>query len=179
MGAGTITSRLGALLFAKSAGIDVQLVPFKGSAEIGQAVLAGTVDFAPDSTGSSLPLIQAGQYRAPAKYSNRPLAILPDVPRLSVAAGLPGPAESFTLVAPVGPRGSAAAIVDKIHREVASIYADAAISSWTNVARRTRRTLGASDPSAPRLFLDHRFSRKPARCRRGRTSSQKNGSSSR
>src|SRR6185295_19861810 len=30
MGAGTITSRLGALLFAKSAGIDVQLVPFKG-----------------------------------------------------------------------------------------------------------------------------------------------------
>ena len=60
MGAGTITSRLGALLFAKSAGIDVQLVPFKGSAEIGQAVLAGTVDFALDSTGSSLPLIQAG-----------------------------------------------------------------------------------------------------------------------
>ncbi len=46
MGAGTITSRLGALLFAKTAGIDVQLVPFKGSAEIGQAVLAGTVDFA-------------------------------------------------------------------------------------------------------------------------------------
>src|SRR5262249_14520187 len=42
MGAGTITSRLGALLFAKSAGIDVQLVPFKGSSEIGQAVLAGT-----------------------------------------------------------------------------------------------------------------------------------------
>jgi tripartite-type tricarboxylate transporter receptor subunit TctC len=43
MGAGTITSRLGALQFAKAADIDVQLVPFKGSAEIGQAVLAGTV----------------------------------------------------------------------------------------------------------------------------------------
>src|SRR5262249_52532307 len=48
MGAGTITSRLGAVLFAKTAGIDVQLVPFKGSAEIGQAVLSGTVDFALD-----------------------------------------------------------------------------------------------------------------------------------
>src|SRR5262249_22689316 len=57
MGAGTITSRLGALLFARSAGIDVQLVPFKGSPEIGQAVLAGTVDFAFDSTGTSLPLV--------------------------------------------------------------------------------------------------------------------------
>ena len=33
MGAGTITSRLGAMLFAKSAGLDVQLVPFKGSPE--------------------------------------------------------------------------------------------------------------------------------------------------
>ena len=80
MGAGTITSRLGALAFAKAAGIDVQLVPFKGSAEIGQAVLAGTVDFALDSTGTSLPLIQGGHYRALAKYSNRPLAILPDLP---------------------------------------------------------------------------------------------------
>src|SRR5712691_9382814 len=85
MGAGTITSRLGAVLFAKTAGIDVQLVPCKRSAEIGQAVLAGTVDFALDSTGSSLPLIQGGHYRALAKYSNRPLPILPDLPSLSVA----------------------------------------------------------------------------------------------
>jgi len=94
MGAGTITSRLGALQFAKAAGTDVQLVPFKGSAEIGQAVLAGTVDFALDSTGTSLPLIQSGHYRALAKYSNRPLPILPDLPSLSVAAGLPGLGES-------------------------------------------------------------------------------------
>src|SRR5436309_495050 len=34
-GAGSITSRLGALQFARAAGIDVQLVPFKGSALIG------------------------------------------------------------------------------------------------------------------------------------------------
>ena len=129
MGAGTITSRLGALLFAKRAGIDVQLVPFKGSAEIGQAVLAGTVDFALDSTGTSLPLIQAGRYRALAKYSNRPLATLPDVPSLAVAADLPGLDESSTWVALVAPAGTAAAIIDKIHREVASIYADAAMSA--------------------------------------------------
>jgi tripartite-type tricarboxylate transporter receptor subunit TctC len=124
MGAGTITSRLGALLFARSAGIDVQLVPFKGSPEIGQAVLAGTVDFAFDSTGTSLPLIQGGQYRALAKYSNRPLPILPDVPSLSVAADLPGLDESSTWVALAAPAGTASAIIDKIHREIAGIYAD-------------------------------------------------------
>src|SRR6478672_407994 len=124
MGAGTITSRLGALQFAKAAEIDVQLVPFKGSAEIGQAVLAGTVDFALDSTGTSLPLIQSGHYRALAKYSNRPLPILPDLPSLSVAAGLPGLGESSTWIALVAPAGTPAAILDKVHREVASIYSD-------------------------------------------------------
>ena len=77
MGAGTITSRLGAVLFAKTAGIDVQLIPFKGSAEIGQAVLSGTVDFALNSTGTALPLVQGGQYRALAKYTNQPLPMFP------------------------------------------------------------------------------------------------------
>jgi tripartite-type tricarboxylate transporter receptor subunit TctC len=127
MGAGTITSRLGALAFAKAAGIDVQLVPFKGSAEIGQAVLAGTVDFALDSTGTSLPLIQGGHYRALAKYSNRPLPILPDLPSLSVAAELPELDESSTWIALVAPAGTPSAIIDKVHREVALIYADAAL----------------------------------------------------
>ena len=124
MGAGTITSRFGALLFARSAGIDVQLIPFKGSPEIGQAVLAGTVDFAFDSTGTSLPLIQGGQYRALAKYSNRPLPILPDVPSLSVAADLPGLEESSTWVALAAPAGTSSATIDKIHREIADLYAD-------------------------------------------------------
>ena len=127
MGAGTITSRLGALQFAKAAKIDVQLVPFKGSAEIGQAVLAGTVDFALDSTGTSLPLIEGGRYRALAKYTNRPLPILPDLPSLSVAAELPSLEESSTWVALVAPAGTPAAIIGKIHREVARIHADTAL----------------------------------------------------
>jgi tripartite-type tricarboxylate transporter receptor subunit TctC len=124
MGAGTITSRLGAILFAKTAGIDAQLVPFKGSAEIGQAVLSGTVDFALDSTGTSLPLIQGGQYRALAKYSNRPLPMLPALPSLSVAANLPGLDESSTWIGLAAPAGTPRAIVDKLQREIASIYAD-------------------------------------------------------
>ena len=126
MGAGTITSRLGAILFAKTAGIDVQLVPFKGSAEIGQAVLAGTVDFALDSTGTSLPLIQGGHYRALAKYSNRPLPILPDLPSVSVG-GCPGstkapPGSRWWLPPARRARSSTRSI-----GEVASIYADAAM----------------------------------------------------
>jgi tripartite-type tricarboxylate transporter receptor subunit TctC len=129
MGAGTITSRLGAILFAKTAGIDVQLVPFKGSTEIGQAVLSGTVDFALDSTGTALPLLQGGHYRALAKYSNRPLSLLPDLPALSVAANLPDLDESSTWIGLAAPAGTPAAVVDKIHRKVASIYADPQIQA--------------------------------------------------
>src|SRR5262245_32896337 len=60
MGAGTITSRLGALAFVKAAGLDVMLIPYKGSAEIVQGLLSGSVDFALDSTASSVPQIQSG-----------------------------------------------------------------------------------------------------------------------
>jgi tripartite-type tricarboxylate transporter receptor subunit TctC len=149
MGAGTITSRLGALLFAKSAGIEVQLVPFKGSPEIGQAVLAGTVDFALDSTGTSLPLIEAGRYRALAKYSDRPLPLLPDLPSLGDAAGLPGLAESSTWVALAAPAGTPGAIVDKIHREIARIYSDR-----TMVARLEKAGILAVGSASPAEFAD-------------------------
>jgi tripartite-type tricarboxylate transporter receptor subunit TctC len=124
MGAGTITSRLGAVLFAKEAGIDAQLVPFKGSAEIGQAVLAGTVDFALDSTGTSMPLLQGGYYRALAKYSRRPLPLLPDLPSVNEAGDLPNIGESSTWIGLTGPAGMPPAIVDKLQRKVAAIYAD-------------------------------------------------------
>jgi tripartite-type tricarboxylate transporter receptor subunit TctC len=124
MGAGTITSRLGALMFAKAAGIDAQLVPFKGSAEIGQAVLAGTVDFALDSTGTSLPLIQGGQYRALAKYTNRPWPLMPDLPSLAEAADLPSIGESSTWIALAAPAGTPLPIIERIQRAVASVYAD-------------------------------------------------------
>ena len=127
MGAGTITSRLGALLFAKEAGFDAQLVPFKGSTEIGQAVLAGTVDFALDSTGTALPLIRGGHYRALAKYSTRPLPLLPDLPSINDTPGLSNIAESSTWIGLTGPAGMPPAIVDKLNRKIASIYADPAM----------------------------------------------------
>ena len=126
MGAGTITSRLGALLFARAAGIDVQLIPYKGSAEIVHGLLSGSVDFALDSVGSSLPLIQSGQLRALAKYSGRPLRVLPDVPSLADASGLPELAESSTWIGLLAPAGTSPAIVEKLQREVAAIYADPA-----------------------------------------------------
>ncbi len=126
MGAGTITSRLGALAFTNAAGIQVTLVPYKGSAEITQSLLTGAVDFALDSVSNSLPLIRAGKFRALAKYTDRPLPVLPDVPSLSVAAGLPRIADSATWIGLVAPADTPKPVADKIAREVAAIFAEPA-----------------------------------------------------
>jgi tripartite-type tricarboxylate transporter receptor subunit TctC len=143
MGAGTITSRLGALAFAQSAGIDVTLVPYKGSADITQGLLTGAVDFAIDGVPNALPLIEAGKFRALAKYSNRPLPILPNVPSLSVAANLPDIGESSTWISLVAPAHTPEAIVDKLQREVAQTLANPAM------AERLRKAGLSSDSSTP------------------------------
>jgi tripartite-type tricarboxylate transporter receptor subunit TctC len=129
VGAGTITSRLGALAFLQAAGIDVTLVPYKGSADITQGLLTGAVDFAQDSVSNSLPLIEAGRFRALAKYSDRPLPLLPDVPSLAAAAGLPELAESATWIGIVAPAGTPKKVVDKVQREIAAIYAEPAMAA--------------------------------------------------
>jgi tripartite-type tricarboxylate transporter receptor subunit TctC len=143
MGAGTITSRLGALAFARAAGIDVTLVPYKGSADITQGLLTGAVDFAIDGVPNALPLIEAGKFRALAKYSNRPLPILPNVPSLSVAANLPNIGESSTWISLVAPAHTPQAIVGKLQREVAQTLADPAM------AERLRKAGLSSDSSTP------------------------------
>jgi tripartite-type tricarboxylate transporter receptor subunit TctC len=129
MGAGTLTSRLGALAFADAAAIDVTLVPYKGSAEITQGLLTGAVDFAFDGVPNALPLIQAGKFRALAKYTERPLPVLPDVPSVAAAAGLAGLGESSTWIALFAPAQTPKPLVDKIQREVAKIFADQALAA--------------------------------------------------
>jgi tripartite-type tricarboxylate transporter receptor subunit TctC len=80
-GAGIITTRLAGYLFAKSAGIEVQLIPYKGSADVVQGLLSGSVDFIVDGVAASLPLIQSGRLRALAKLNRRPLPVLPNLHR--------------------------------------------------------------------------------------------------
>ena len=143
MGAGTITSRLGASAFLQRAGIDVTLVPYKGSAEITQGLLTGAVDFAIDGVPNALPLIRAGKFRALAKYSNQPLRVLPDVPSLSVAANLPDIGESSAWIGLVAPAHTPEAIVDKLQHEVAQTFADPVM------ADRLRKAGLSADSSTP------------------------------
>src|SRR5262247_4067813 len=104
-GAGIITTRLAGYLFAREAGIEVQLIPYKGSSDVVQGLLTGAVDFIVDGIAAALPLVQSGKVRALAKLNSRPLPALPEVQPLAVAAGLPALEDisSWTgLVAPAG-----------------------------------------------------------------------------
>jgi len=127
-GAGILTTRLAGFLFSKLAGIEVVLVPYKGSAEVVQGLITGSVDFIVDGTAASLPLIRSGQLRPLAKLNSGPLASLPDLEPLAIAARLPELLEDIsTWIGLVGPAGMPPMVADKIQRKIASLYGDPAL----------------------------------------------------
>lgn len=67
---------------AQKAGIELNHIPFKGSADLMQAILGGHVMAAADSTGF-IPHVQAGKLRVLNTWGAKRLAKLPDVPTLT------------------------------------------------------------------------------------------------
>jgi tripartite-type tricarboxylate transporter receptor subunit TctC len=126
-GAGIVITRLAGYLFGQFAGIDVQFIPYKGSSDVVQGLLSGSVDFIVDGAAPSLPLIKGGQFRALAKLNSRPLSQLPDLEPLAVAAGLPQLDDMSSWIGLVAPAGTPKPVIDRIRQEVVSIYADTAV----------------------------------------------------
>lgn len=127
-GTGIITTQLAAYLFSKLAGIQAVYIPYKGSAEVVQGLLTGSIQYTVDGVAAHYPLIQAGQERALAKLNNRPLASLPTLKPLWRAANIPALGEISTWAGLVAPRGTPPAIIDKLQRAVARAAADPAVS---------------------------------------------------
>jgi tripartite-type tricarboxylate transporter receptor subunit TctC len=126
-GAGITITRLAGATFAKAAGIEVVLVPYKGSAEVVQGLLTGSVDFIVDGIAPSLPLIKGGQFRPLAKLNSRALPTLPDLQPLAEASGLPID-EMSSWIGLVAPAGTPPAVVKKIRDDVVKATADAAVA---------------------------------------------------
>jgi tripartite-type tricarboxylate transporter receptor subunit TctC len=119
-GAGTISTKLNCYLLNDAAGIDTVLVPYNGSAEVAHGILTKSVDFVFDGPSAELPLIQSGDLRALAKLDARPFAPLPDLPTLDQAAGL-HLGDLTVWLGLVAPRGTPAAVIDKLQGETAKI----------------------------------------------------------
>jgi tripartite-type tricarboxylate transporter receptor subunit TctC len=126
-GAGTITTRLTGFLFNKAAGVNTVLVPYNGSAEVTQGLLTKSADFTFDGTSAAASLIQGGQFRVLAKFDRRPFPPVPDVP--TIQAELPSLDEISVWLGLVAPKGTPAAVIDKLQAEVAKVLADPAIKA--------------------------------------------------
>jgi tripartite-type tricarboxylate transporter receptor subunit TctC len=133
-GAGTITTKLTGFLFNKAAGINTVLVPYNGSADVAQALLTKSVDFAFDGTSAALPLIQDGRIRALAKLDKRPFPPVPDLPTLATAAGLHDFDDLTVWLGLVAPRGTPGAILERLQREVAKALTDPAVVDRANAS---------------------------------------------
>ncbi len=147
-GGGTITAQLMGHLFHKAAGLDIVYVPFKGTPETTQGLLAGSVDLAYVSTVIAVPLIKGGQVRAIARLDHRELPALAGVPVLADAAGLKDFDDLAVWLGLVAPRDTPRGIVDKLNREVVRILNDPAVKQKSEATGGYIRTSSPEEMAA-------------------------------
>jgi tripartite-type tricarboxylate transporter receptor subunit TctC len=145
-GAGILTTRLAGYLFNREAGLEVQYIPYNGSAPTVQGLLTGAVDYIIDGAATSLPLVHDGKLRALAKLNSRPLPALPEVRPLAAEAGISALDDISTWIGFVAPAGTPRRVIDKIQREIAKMYADPLI------ARKLEKSGISAVSSTPKEF---------------------------
>lgn len=113
---------LAAALFEDAAKVKLTMVPYKGTADAVNAVLAGQTHLDFDAASQVMPHVKAGKLKALAVLGSKRSALLPDVPTMA-EAGLPNYQFSnwFGLV---GPAGLPKDVADKLSRDVAEALAD-------------------------------------------------------
>jgi tripartite-type tricarboxylate transporter receptor subunit TctC len=82
-------SHIAGLYFEKVAGIQLQYVPYRGTAPALNDLVAGQIDIIVDQTSNSINQVRAGNIRAYAVSDAKRVASAPDVPSVD-EAGLPG-----------------------------------------------------------------------------------------
>jgi tripartite-type tricarboxylate transporter receptor subunit TctC len=79
------TSHLAGALFAEMAGIQVNTIPYKGTSQSLQDLIAGRVAYTIDNLGPILPFIRSGQLIALGVSTKEPVSLLPGVPPIDTA----------------------------------------------------------------------------------------------
>src|SRR5258708_39165094 len=107
---------MGAELFKPEAGIDIAIIPYKGTAPVMNDLLGGHVPMAFGVLPPALGNLQAGKLRAIAVTSKKRFSLLPDVPTFD-ESGLPG-FEAVLHYGLLAPAGTPKEIVDRLNGEV-------------------------------------------------------------
>ena len=118
-------SHLAAELFKTRAGVELQHIPFRGSAPMTTELLAGRIDLTFATLPSVISHIDTGALRALAVASDKRAPRLPNLPMLA-EAGVPG-VEADAWFALFAPAQTPATVVDRLYRAVsAGLTTDAA-----------------------------------------------------
>jgi tripartite-type tricarboxylate transporter receptor subunit TctC len=106
-------------LFKSMAGVNIVLVPYKGTGAAITGVVSGEVQLMFASPGSVVQQIKSGRLRALAVTSAKPSALVPGVPTVA-DSGLPG-YESETKVSMLAPAKTPAAIINRLNEELVRV----------------------------------------------------------
>ncbi len=148
------TQHLAAKLFETVAGIDVTLVPYKGSPAVLTALRSGEIDLAVEILGPMLPQVQAGAVRVLAVSSGRRNPALPDVPTV-IQAGVAGyDVASWNGLA--APAGTPPAVIETLNRAVREAVASPAVADRLGKAGMR---VAASSPAELQTLLVQEIAR--------------------
>lgn len=123
-GNGTLM-HLSARLFTHMAGIDMTLVPYRGTGPATQDVLAGHIPLAITDPPTAVSLIQSKQIKVLAVTTRERFEAMPDVPTMS-ESGLPG-YDSIGWFGFVAPAGTPPEIVTKLNGAIVAALKDPAM----------------------------------------------------
>ncbi len=103
-------------LFKSTAGIDMQLIPYRGTAPLMNDLLGGHVPVAFGVLPQAMGALESNTLRAIAVTGSKRFSMLPDVPTVA-ESGLPG-FEAVLYYGLLAPAGTPKAIVDRLNKEL-------------------------------------------------------------
>ena len=109
-------------LFKQMAGVDMQHVPYRGSAPALTDLIGGQTSVMFDNMPSSIPYVREGRLRALAVTTAKRSPALPDVPTIA-ESGVPG-FEATSWFGLLAPAGTPAPIIAKLNASVLKALAD-------------------------------------------------------
>ncbi len=130
-GAGGST-HLPAELFKSMAGVNIVLIPYKGSGPAITALIGNEVQIMFSTGGSAAPHIKSGRVRALAVTSAKPSALFPEYPTVA-ASGLPG-YESDVIYGVFAPSKTPASAVTRLNSEIVQALGNADLRARLFVA---------------------------------------------
>ena len=139
---------LSAELLKSMTGIEMTHVPYKGAAQLVPALLGNEVTVTVAAINTLLPHMRSGKLRALAVSADHPFDVLPDVPTIADAGGLPG----FSIDVWLGvlaPAGTPRPIIDRLNMEINRIMRD------PQIIRDRLNAMGvASVGSTPERYME-------------------------